>query len=66
MFDNKLNALLYAFVPVDVDVLQSNPNVFPEVILPPEYLGKFGRAPSKPPWNGTMNFLVVLATFDVK
>ena len=55
---NKLNALLYATVPVDVGVAQLNPNVFAAVILAPEYFFKFGFAPSNPPWNGTMNFLV--------
>ena len=52
------NALLYATVPPEVVVLQLNPNVFAAVILPPEYFFRFGFAPSNPPWNGTMNFLV--------
>ena len=31
----------------------------------PEYFGKFGRAPSNPPWNGTTNLRVVIETLSV-
>jgi hypothetical protein len=66
VLDNKVNALLYDFVPVDVEVLQSNPNVLLDLMNVPDIFGKFGRAPSNPPWNGIMNFLVVVATLAVK
>lgn len=55
----RLNALRYVIVP-DVDVPeQSNPNVLDATISAPAFFGKFGRAPSNPPWNGTMNLRVV-------
>ena len=63
---NNVNALLYALVPVAVVVEQSNPNVLVSVIFVPENLGKFGRAPSNPPWNGTINLRVLVATTFVK
>ena len=53
-----MNALLYAFVPGEVDVEQSNPNTLVSVILTPEYFGRLGRAPSNPNCIGTINLRV--------
>jgi hypothetical protein len=36
-----------------------------EAMFVPLNLGKLGRAPSKPPWNGIINFLVSGDTFRV-
>ena len=64
-FDNNANALSYAFVPGVVVPEQSNPNVFAAVIFVPEYFGKFGRAPSKPPCIGTINLRVYCEILSV-
>ena len=65
MFPNNENALLYAIVPVLVELLQSNPYVFAAVIYCPAYFFRFGLAPSNPPCIGTINLRVVNATFVV-
>ena len=60
-----LIAFLYATVPAAVADDKSNPCEFPATIAEPLFTTLFGSYPSKPPWNGTKNFLASTSEVNV-